>query len=633
MPLSDIVNVVITRNTQGIQEPGFGTLLILGTSKKFNERIRFYSNMDGVAEDFSPTDPEYIAAQDVFAQDLTPSQIAIGRRDASVSVVNVVTAMNGQTYTVTINGIPSTLESSTPDTVNSTLTLSADFVEDNVITTSINGVAIPTTTWAGTHAATMTAWANEISNSPLIDTAVVDESNPRRVVVTAKPAVNALFTPVPIITLGASQATVTVATTPQPVSRLTVAAELVALINANTADTGVVAVDLNNGFIQLTSENPAVPYTLSVSTNIGDADRYLISVTQAYADRDYFITINGIKTQITTPATLQNNEQVAAQLTQALNANLNLNNIPVSVIDNGNGTITVSASTPGTGFTVRVSEGILQTEKGLAINALQPSGSVIDDLDAINQENNQWYALASIERDESTVLAIAGWVESRIKLFGTASADPDIINLAPGENTSIAGRLSVLGYARTFVMYHQDANSDYPECAWFGRVLPLDPGSETWKFKTLRAIPYSQLSTTQSNNVLGKNANTYESIAGRAITQNGTVAAGEFIDIIRGIDWLTSTIQTYVFLVLANSTKVPYTDSGIAVIEAEVRRALQRGIDQQFISDDPEPIVTVPKAANVPLNDKANRILRNVRFQATLTGAIHAVEIRGNVTV
>jgi hypothetical protein len=410
---------------------------------------------------------------------------------------------------------------------------------------------------------------------------------------------------------------------------------LVTAINAYTPDLGVTATDNGDGTFDLSADVTGVPYTLTVSTGIvsGDADEYYITVTQAQPSTDYTVTVNGQPVTITTTAGVQTNEQIAALLVTALTARLDELGIPVDATDNLDGTLTLSSGTPGSGFNVRVSDGILQSQYGLRVDTLQPSGSVTDDLDAIQSANPNWYALASTDRTQATVLSIAGWVESRIKLFGTASDESGIINLEPGENSSLAGKLANLGYVRTFVLYHQDADSDYPEAAWFGRVLPLDPGSETWKFKTLRGVPYSALSTTQSNNALGKFANTYELIGGRAITQNGTVSGGEFIDIIRGIDWLTSTIQSYVYLVLVNNNKVPYTDAGIAVIEAEVRRAIQLGIDRNFIAEDPAPIVTVPRAADIPGNDKANRILRNVRFQATLSGAIHAVRINGTVTV
>jgi hypothetical protein len=346
---------------------------------------------------------------------------------------------------------------------------------------------------------------------------------------------------------------------------------------------------------------------------------------------DYTVTINGVDFTYTTLNEVQTNEDIAAALVLLIQ---NQTAVPVSATDNLDGSFELEANVAGTGFVLSVSDGILSKQFGLIIAPFIPSDPVIDDLNTIQQVDDTWYALAMTDRTLATVFSAAGWTEGQVKLFGTASSDPNIINLAAGVDlSSIAAKCNQAGYIRTFVLYHQDAENDFPECAWFGGVLPLDPGSETWKFKRLNSISYSNLTITQSQNARNKKANTYEFIGGVGITREGTVAQGEFIDIVRGVDWLTSRIQEFVYSVLVNSNKVPYTDAGITAIESEVRRALQLGISNNFIAEDPEPIITVPKAANVPPNDKAQRILKNVRFQATLSGAIQAVEIIGTVTV
>jgi hypothetical protein len=222
--------------------------------------------------------------------------------------------------------------------------------------------------------------------------------------------------------------------------------------------------------------------------------------------------------------------------------------------------------------------------------------------------------------------------------FGTASDDTNIILYPPGvgsgfDDTSIAYIFNNLGYIRSFVLYHEESESSFPECAWFGNVLPLAPGSETWKFKTLNSIAYSDLTGNQEANAFAKQCNTYEYVGGVGITQNGTMSQGEYIDIIRGVDWLTSTIQSYVYSVLVNNPKVPYTDSGITAIESEIRRALLLAIANNFIASDPPYEIFVPLAANVSPTDKANRVLNGVTFNATLAGAIHAVNITGTVSV
>lgn len=302
--------------------------------------------------------------------------------------------------------------------------------------------------------------------------------------------------------------------------------------------------------------------------------------------------------------------------------------------DQPTGTIILTNNDASKTFTINVTPNILSLMKGLQIEDLVASDPIEDDWDAVSAASNDWYGMAITSRAFQDIISTATWAQTRPKLFGTCSSQLAIINLDANEDqTSLAYQLFSAGYTRTFLLYHQDADSDYPECAWFGRCLPLEPGSETWKFKQLANISFSNLSTTQQINAASKSCNTYQFVGGVDITQEGVVSSGEFIDIIRGVDWLTARIQEFVFFVLVNNNKVPYTDTGIAMIEAEVRRALELGVSNNFLASDPQYTITVPRAAAVSPTDKANRILRNVNFQATLAGAIHFVEIRGVVTV
>ena len=93
--------------------------------------------------------------------------------------------------------------------------------------------------------------------------------------------------------------------------------------------------------------------------------------------------------------------------------------------------------------------------------------------------------------------------------------------------------------------------------------------------------------------------------------------------------------------VLVNNEKVPYTDAGIAIVEGAIRQSLRQGQVNGGIAPveyDEEGnknlgyTVTVPLAANISANQKATRILQDVTFTARLAGAIHVVEIRGQLT-
>lgn len=630
MPLSDIVNVVITRQTQGVSEPGFGTLMILGSSQRFTQRIKYYSSMAEVSLDFLTSDPEYRAAQDAFSQSISPQRIAIGRRTPGDYIIRVATAMPNQSYTVTINGTNFTLANSTNPNIRSLVTFSANFVTGNSVNLSLNGTPLTAVPYAGTQDDTMDAIYTVLAAQPTIASATVNYTDRSFDIV---PVLGSNANVTGNVTGGASQATVNTVTSNMPTTPLSIIYALNALIQAGSGTTGVTSVNNNNGTLSLSSVVSGDSYTVATSSNITNPTQAVVKVAQTLPNTNYHIEVNGFNFDYNSPNDVETADDVALGLVNVINLNSPVPPLSIQAAALGDGSLII-VTTNGSPFTISVSEQNLDIYKGIYSTPDEPTVDVATDLTLIESIDNDWYALACIDRDPDVVLDVAAWIESRIKIFGTASANPNIVNVAAGvDTTTLAARFKILGYSRSFVMYHQNADEDYPECAWFGRVLPLDPGSETWKFKELNGIPYSPLTSTQSKNAMDKSANTYEYIAGRGMTANGTMASGEYIDIIRGIDWLTSTIQINVFNVLLNNNKVSYTDAGIAVIEAEVRRALQRGIDQDFIAESPEPTVTVPKAADVPPNDKANRILRNVRFQATVAGAIHAVNIQGNLVL
>ena len=108
MPLSEIVSVQIDRQTKFPTQVGFGTPLIMGTSSVIGaEKVRTYTDIDGVAEDFTTSDNEYKAASAIFSQSPRPEQIKVGKIDAKIAAVKRVTpvAVNTFTYVVTINGV------------------------------------------------------------------------------------------------------------------------------------------------------------------------------------------------------------------------------------------------------------------------------------------------------------------------------------------------------------------------------------------------------------------------------------------------------------------------------------------------------------------------------------------------
>ncbi|MBT0720447.1 DUF3383 domain-containing protein [Rosenbergiella collisarenosi] len=81
LPVSNVVNVDIIMSPSAATGRNFGSLLILGTSTviPITERIRLYSSLADIGNDFGVSSPEYLAATPFFGQSPKPTQVYVGR--------------------------------------------------------------------------------------------------------------------------------------------------------------------------------------------------------------------------------------------------------------------------------------------------------------------------------------------------------------------------------------------------------------------------------------------------------------------------------------------------------------------------------------------------------------------------
>ncbi|GAC1486716.1 MAG: hypothetical protein NVS2B11_12460 [Acetobacteraceae bacterium] len=111
LSVSDVVSVGIILSPTAAVGRNFGTLLILGSSPTIDttERIRQYTSLTGVAQDFGTTAPEYLAAAAFFGQSPMPYLLKIGRwaQTASAGVLHgaTLTAAQQASALLTIQGV------------------------------------------------------------------------------------------------------------------------------------------------------------------------------------------------------------------------------------------------------------------------------------------------------------------------------------------------------------------------------------------------------------------------------------------------------------------------------------------------------------------------------------------------
>lgn len=365
-----------------------------------------------------------------------------------------------------------------------------------------------------------------------------------------------------------------------------------------------------------------------------------VTVTAAEDDAVYRITIgwrdvNGAAQSATatfTAGPADTPTTIAVALAAAIEASAAA---PQVVAANAAGVVNIAPTNAGTSISVSIAGNLSMP---VATSTELPSVA----LAAAQRETDDWYGVSLASRAEADILDAAAWVEANEKLLGVTSADAGIIDA--GDTTDIASQLEQQQYFRTHVWYHADAANEWLDAAIAARAFTFYPGQETWALKRLAGIEYDTLTEGQAQAAFAKNANTFEQFRNFAVTQNGKTAAGEWIDVIRFRDWLVEQIKINVVSAMINADgKVPYTDPGIQIIVTAMRAALDLGVRRNGIAppelaadDDtrmiPSYTVRFPRSQAVAFNDKANRILRDVGFTARLAGAIHTVQIRGDLT-
>lgn len=385
----------------------------------------------------------------------------------------------------------------------------------------------------------------------------------------------------------------------------------------------------------LFSQTPA-PSQIAIGrlTNL-PTQQYVINVQTVRNTYAYGVNVAG--QGVTTTATSftssggATNDTIVTGIVAALNAVTGANYTAASTGSVGSKVCTVTANAAGNWFSLEINSPNI-TSDDLRIKQTHADPGVAADLNAILLETSAWYAVWSNFNSNAVGAAIAAWTEANgAHIFICQSNETGSIQTTVG-NGDLIDTLHTSAYTRTMGAYHPSPVSMFG-AAWFGRVLPIQAGSESWKFKTLNGVPAVQLTATHRTNLVARNGNSYQNISGLNITWEGTDANGGFMDVIRGIDYLSSDMQSRVFLVLTGQNKVPYTDQGISQIAAAVRASLKNAQQLNILSTSVDPVVTVPTAASLAgTTQKASRILPYVQFSATLAGAIHDVQITGVVS-
>lgn len=246
---------------------------------------------------------------------------------------------------------------------------------------------------------------------------------------------------------------------------------------------------------------------------------------------------------------------------------------------------------------------------------------------------NKWWALALDSRSKAEVVAAATAVEALAEkgLFASTADTASKSGAYSLVATDLGSVLKQNARLYTSTVYCSDMSA-FAECAWLGKALASDPGTETWKF-IQPGIAAEVLSTSEQSNLLSKNMNFAISVANATHMQEGWMASGEYIDNVRGAAWLSEEIQIAVYNTFlaasARGQKIPYTDQGVLQLVSPIRGCCERATatgtnPARFLSSF---TISFPKEADFVAADKALRRYRPITIAAKYADAIHLTDL------
>jgi hypothetical protein len=287
-------------------------------------------------------------------------------------------------------------------------------------------------------------------------------------------------------------------------------------------------------------------------------------------------------------------------------------------------TLRILANAAGAFYDVRILNPLLLTN-----SQDHADPGIATDLAAIATETDDWYGLITLFNSEALIAAAAAWVETDDKLYIAASCDTQIIQVVDGSATDIAHDIKASGYHRTHVIYSSKPGQ-FVDAALMGRVFPFDPGGVKFNQATLTGPTPDTFTSTHKTNLVAKFAGWFYIFGGLNIVGGaGKAGSGRSLDITRDLDWFAARLSERIanLIISRAPKKIPYTNNGIALIEAQMRAQVQDGERVGMISTDEPRTVFVPKAEDVDDADKAARELNDCTIGFTLSGGIDKVNV------
>lgn len=275
-------------------------------------------------------------------------------------------------------------------------------------------------------------------------------------------------------------------------------------------------------------------------------------------------------------------------------------------------------------------------------NAQSAADNFVEAIKEFQNTDNDWYFLLTDRDDEESVTALAKFAEASEPTeaeLGAGVEDHRKFYMGQTDDKTFASLT-----ARAAVIY-TDHLEEEADASYAGNVAPFYPISVTWKFKRpqdgnadtsegIKLISLPQLTEGERDQLLENHVNFLTEEYKRQYVKEGVCLNGEFIDVVLGGDWIAKRMRDLLYDILLTNPSIEYGDAGFGLVATAVLQALAEAVDNNIIARDSESksgifTVVIPKYAESTEEQRRNRVMPDITWEAQLAGAIHQVKSKG----
>ncbi|CAK1228360.1 DUF3383 family protein [Fructobacillus tropaeoli] len=239
--------------------------------------------------------------------------------------------------------------------------------------------------------------------------------------------------------------------------------------------------------------------------------------------------------------------------------------------------------------------------------------------------------------DADWMFALLDDVSDQNEVATFAGATTEIGDKFTVVQVSDSAKLSSLSTSKNLIAFVHPLDKGRLDAAAVGNIANLQPGSTTWKFRSVTGIAPNGYTSSELGQIKKANGISYvKAVGGAYMLSEGWTITGDYIDEIHARIWIENEIKASLQELLTNTAKLSYDQRGIIQIQSAIDLVLMSAANNGIIATDdktgrPAYVVTATPRSSQSSSDVHTRTYRGAAFKYVQAGAIHNIVVSGQI--